>query len=84
MRSFYDLFPALAQKETLNIQVTNEALPDGIYTFHDHFCDKLACRCTNATIHVIFFDSNDHAINKQSQLHNTFGRIALSPATLYY
>ena len=33
MRSFYDFFPAIAQKETLNIQVTNEALPDGIYTF---------------------------------------------------
>jgi hypothetical protein len=65
MRSFYDLFPALAQKETLNIQVTNEALPDGIYTFLEHFCDNLACRCTNATIHVIFFDSNDHAINKK-------------------
>ena len=65
MRSFYQLFPAIAEKEILTIQVSNETLPDGIYSFLEHFCDNLACRCTNVALHVVFFDSNDHAINKK-------------------
>jgi len=65
MRSFYDLFPDIAEKEVLTIQVTNEALPDGIYSFLEYYCDNLACRCTTVALHVIFFDSNDHTIHKE-------------------
>jgi hypothetical protein len=65
MRFFYDLFPAIAEKEALTVQVTNEALPDGIYSFFEYFCDNLDCRCTTVALHVVFFDSNDHSIQKE-------------------
>jgi len=65
MRFFYDLFPAIAEKEALTVQVTNETLPEGIYTFLEYFCDNLDCRCTTVALHVVFFDSNDHTIHKE-------------------
>jgi hypothetical protein len=64
MRSFHDLFPAIAEKEHLTVQVTDEALPNGIYTFLEYFCDNLSCRCTTVALEVVFFDSIDHSINK--------------------
>lgn len=65
MRSFYDLYPEIAEKETLTIQIENEAAPDGIYIFFENFCDNLACRCTTVILDVLFFDSNDHEKNKK-------------------
>ena len=64
MRSFCDLFPAIAEKEALTVQVTDEALPNGIYTFLEYFCDNLSCRCTTVVLGVVFFDSIDNSINK--------------------
>lgn len=68
MRSFYELFPAIAEKETLTIQIINEVLPDGIYSIFEFFCDNLACRCTTAVLSLVFFDSNDHSIHKDITL----------------
>ena len=64
MRFFYDLFPDIADKETLAIQVENETLPDGTYAFFEYFCDNISCRCTTVTLDIMFFDSDDHEINK--------------------
>lgn len=65
MRFFYDLFPDIADKETLAIQIENGVLPDGTYRFFEHFCDNLSCRCTTVALDVVFFDSSDHSINKR-------------------
>ena len=65
MRLFYDLFPDIAEKEMLSIQVENEGVPDGIYSFVEYFCDNLACRCTMAALDVLFFESRDHKEHKQ-------------------
>ena len=54
MRCFHDLFPEIAQKDLLAAQAKNESVPDGIYTFIEHYCDNLACRCTTVALDVIF------------------------------
>lgn len=56
MRFFHDLFPDLAEKEGLSIQVTNEVVPDGLYSFYEYFCENLACRCTTVVLDVLFID----------------------------
>jgi hypothetical protein len=56
MRFFNDLFPDIAEKETLSIQVKNEVVPDGIYSFYEYFCENLACRCTTVVLDVLFID----------------------------
>ncbi len=65
MRLFFDLFPDIADKETLSIQVENEGVPDGIYSFVEYFCDNLACQCTLVALDVLFVESKDHKKHKQ-------------------
>ncbi len=59
MRFFHDLFPAVAQKESLAVRVENGVLPDGIYSFLEYYCDNLNCRCTTVVLDAVFSDIND-------------------------
>lgn len=59
MKFFSDLFPAIAEKETLSVGVGKESTPDGVYSFYESFCDNLNCRCTTVALSIIFTKPNN-------------------------
>lgn len=58
MQLFLDLFPIIAQKETLAVRVAGESVPNGIYSFNEYYCDNLSCRCTTVILQAIYSDVN--------------------------
>jgi hypothetical protein len=59
MRFFYDLFPEIAQKETLSVKIQSESVPDGVYSFLEYYCDNLDCRCTTVVLDAVFSDADN-------------------------
>ena len=59
MRFFFDLFPEIAQKETLAVKIQRESVPDGIYSFLEYYCDNLDCRCTTVVLDAVFSEEDD-------------------------
>jgi hypothetical protein len=59
MRFFYDLFPEIAQKETLSVKIQSESVPDGIYSFLEYYCDNLDCRCTTVVLEAVFSETDN-------------------------
>lgn len=59
MRFFFDLFPEIAQKETLSVKIQSESVPDGIYSFLEYYCDNLDCRCTTVVLDAVFSEADD-------------------------
>lgn len=64
MRFFNELYPDVAQKESLAIEIKDGELPDGEYAFLEYFCDNLACRCTTVLLLVLSLDEKDPKNNK--------------------
>jgi len=53
---FYDLFPALAERETRCITVMDPMaaeLPPGNYYFHEMFCNEQGCDCRRVFWYVV-------------------------------
>ena len=66
MRFLNDLYPEIAQQETLTVRMENDALlPNGDYAFLEHFCDNLACRCTTVLLGVVSLNDKEPKKSKQ-------------------
>ena len=54
-QSLYELFPAIAERETRNIIIgeqTEYALPPATYTFIEQFCNDRGCDCRRVFFYV--------------------------------
>ena len=57
-QAFHDKFPAIAEKETRCISITNEedGLPKGEYFLLDSYCNDPKCDCRRVFINVLYKD----------------------------